>query len=230
MSNFINSTFIHSNLPNFNNVKDINISSPKINKDVLATLFNKNEIEKIVINSGKLIKINNEEIKRLDEPLENYGASKSGNIYKILSNNRVICIKQTTTKNYNVVSINKKKYEVKRLIAQAWLDNPENLNVVINIDGNPRNNNVSNLLWANQRDAILTCDKRIGSYHSIFKGVSYMYNKNKPWICQHHHNGNVYHTSFHKSELEAAKTYNDVVLSLNPRICVLNNVQKFDNK
>jgi hypothetical protein len=216
-------TFIFNNHQNNTNYSNY-ITSPKINNSALASIFNNNQIKNIIVNSGNIINYNNEEIKKLNSPLEHFGASKSGIIYRIMSNNCIFPIKQSVNSRCALVSLNRKKYEVKRLVASAWIPNPDNLPVVINIDRNPANNNISNLIWTHQRDAVLVCDKKKSSFHSKFKGVSFLYNKNKPWICQHHHNGKVFHSSFHKTELEAAKTYNDVVLSLNPKICVLNNI------
>lgn len=41
----------------------------------------------------------------------------------------------------------KKNYQVHRLMAMAFLDNPKKLPVVNHIDGNKSNNNLSNLEW-----------------------------------------------------------------------------------
>lgn len=39
-----------------------------------------------------------------------------------------------------------------RLVAYAFLDNPDNLPEVDHIDGNPANNNVENLRWVSHRE------------------------------------------------------------------------------
>lgn len=46
----------------------------------------------------------------------------------------------------------KKHYYVHRLVASAFLDNPENLAEVNHKDGNKQNNNVLNLEWSSSRD------------------------------------------------------------------------------
>ena len=48
---------------------------------------------------------------------------------------------------YHQVKINKKCYLVHRLVAETFLDNPENKPFVDHIDRDRHNNNVSNLRW-----------------------------------------------------------------------------------
>lgn len=48
--------------------------------------------------------------------------------------------------------INKKTYAVHRLIAEAWIDNPENKPYIKHIDGNNFNNDVKNLAWYDYED------------------------------------------------------------------------------
>lgn len=45
------------------------------------------------------------------------------------------------------VKINRKSYHIHRLMAIAWLPNPEEKLVVFHKDGNKHNNNLNNLMW-----------------------------------------------------------------------------------
>ncbi len=53
--------------------------------------------------------------------------------------------------------------KVHRVVAMAWLPNPDSLPVVNHIDCDPRNNNVENLEWCTQPDNIRH-SKRLGRY------------------------------------------------------------------
>lgn len=54
---------------------------------------------------------------------------------------------------YNILNKNGlKKIAAHKLVAQNFLPNPDNKNLVIHIDGNKRNNHVSNLRWADRSE------------------------------------------------------------------------------
>lgn len=67
---------------------------------------------------------------------------------------------------YEVVTLTtngkRKCYRVHRLVAMAFIDNPENKPTVNHIDGNKRNNDYFNLEWATQKEQKL---------HSIVNGL-----------------------------------------------------------
>ena len=46
----------------------------------------------------------------------------------------------------------RKTYSVHKLVALAFIPNPENKTTINHIDGNKRNNNVSNLEWATEQE------------------------------------------------------------------------------
>lgn len=53
---------------------------------------------------------------------------------------------------YSRVTVNGKHYGLHRLVAEAFIPNPESKPTVDHIDRNPRNNDVSNLRWASPKE------------------------------------------------------------------------------
>jgi len=53
---------------------------------------------------------------------------------------------------YVVVSILGKKYRMHRIVAEAWIPNPNNLETIDHINGDKTNNHISNLRWMTRAD------------------------------------------------------------------------------
>lgn len=107
-----------------------------------------------------------------------------GNVYSIVHNahRRKRMLKQYPNENgymkvnlYDETGKCKKKY-IHRLVAEAFIDNPENKKVVNHIDCNPKNNNVNNLEWCTQSENILYASKlgrhvdNISKYNAMKRG------------------------------------------------------------
>lgn len=74
------------------------------------------------------------------------------------------------TKGYKQVNYKGKRYLIHRLVAECFLDNPNNLPTVDHIDRNPSNNCVENLRWADHSIQILNREidfKAIAAKNSI---------------------------------------------------------------
>ena len=103
---------------------------------------------------------------------------ENGDIYNAKTNNKLKPIDNGV--GYNRVGLyagnNKHKlYYVHRLLAMAFIDNPENKDFINHIDGNPKNNILSNLEW---------CTKSENGLHAFKLGL------NKPSPCRGEKNGN----------------------------------------
>ena len=77
-----------------------------------------------------------------------------------------------SNRGYLRVGLNKDKtvkwVHVHRLVAEAFIPNPDNLPTVDHIDGNKLNNNVENLQWLSQSD---NCKKSIPNREKAFKPI-----------------------------------------------------------
>ena len=84
------------------------------------------------------------------------GKIKVNEMGQIFSNSKG-CWREIAVGNpskYKTVSINKKRYYVHRLIAEAFLDNPLSKSDVNHINGDKHDNRVSNLEWVTHRENI----------------------------------------------------------------------------
>lgn len=95
--------------------------------------------------------------------ISNYGRVKSFigfNGHDYIKREKILApYKQRTNLNYarSVVKLfkdgNKKDFKVHRLVAKAFIPNPNNYKIVNHIDGNPLNNRVNNFKNKNYRQA-----------------------------------------------------------------------------
>lgn len=137
-------------------------------------IFNMEEIWKDIEGYGGLYQVSN------------FGNVKSFRVNK----NGKIMIPQVDAYGYMDCKINRKHNKVHRLVAKAFIPNPENKQTVNHIDGNPKNNHVSNLEWATPKEQVnhafrigLT-KKRYGVDNKFSKKV-YQYTKDGKFVAEH---------------------------------------------
>lgn len=111
---------------------------------------------------------------------------------------------QKTKEGYRVIQLlidgKAKKCKMHRLVAQAFLPNPENLPVVNHINGVKHDNRVENLEWSSQGD---------NNRHSVATGL---HRTNSKSGALHYKSLVVLHTTtgvFYESLLDASRAYGD---------------------
>ena len=140
-----------------------------------------NEMKTIIKNQNKIMdKLNIERWKPIDG-YNNYNVSTFGRV----RNNKTRRILKPVIDGggyYYVVLCkdgNIKKYKIHRLVALAFINNPENKNCVDHINNDIKNNNLINLRWAtcreNQQNRSMRSDNTSGT-----KGISW-HKQNKKW-------------------------------------------------
>lgn len=87
---------------------------------------------------------------------EHYEIDEEGNVYNLLTGKKLQgSIGENGYKYYRLSKSNKKKmYYAHRLVAEAFIPNPNQYPVVNHIDGNKLNNSVTNLEWTTYSDNI----------------------------------------------------------------------------
>lgn len=82
------------------------------------------------------------------EFIKGYTISHDG----ICSNTKGKILKTFNRKGYESITIRNKKYYIHRLVAMAFIPNPDNKPEIDHIDGNPLNNHVDNLRWVTRQE------------------------------------------------------------------------------
>jgi hypothetical protein len=141
----------------------------------------------------------------------NYEVSNLGNI-RNKKTGRIL--KQRLNSNgYFYIDLSYDKHlKVHRLIANAFIPNPENKPFIDHIDKNRTNNNMSNLRWATSQENAR--NRKSYSKTSKYQGVTFDKSKNrfKARIMINRKSVGIGH---YKTEEEAAIAYNDYLIKNN---------------
>lgn len=84
----------------------------------------------------------------------------------------------------------RKDYKIHRLVAEYFIENPDNLQVVNHIDGNKQNNHISNLEWCTYSD---------NNYHAYRTGLTH--SRKCPILC-------TTNNTIYSSQTEASEALN----------------------
>lgn len=118
-----------------------------------------------------------------------YRISNTGKVYSLISNK---VLSGNLRSGYKNVQLNKngkrKNFQVHRLVAIHFINNPNNLPIVNHIDFCRINNNVSNLEWVTQKENINHSKCNMLGKRHIFKteemyGICYRKKHNNYEVC-----------------------------------------------
>lgn len=156
----------------------------------------------------------NEEWKEITD-YPNYQISNLGNVR---NKNNDILIPYLNKSGYYCIKIYTDEYSklIHRLIAEAFIPNPDNLPEVDHIDRNRKNNSLDNLRWVSRNENGLNRKinfKKIKKT-SRFRGVSLNKEINK-WRVRIKMNGKDTHIGMFETEEEGARAFNEFVISHN---------------
>ena len=134
------------------------------------------------------------------------------NLYEISDLGNVRSVKrgkilkwQVAGKGYSSTLLRGKRVYAHRLVANAFIPNPNNLPHVNHKDGNVKNNNVENLEWVSNRENIAH-GLKTKNISSNYTGVSFCSNRSK-WKAEIQIKGKQVFLGRHNTEIEAHKAY-----------------------
>jgi len=149
------------------------------------------------------------------EDYDNYEISNLGNVRNKKRNKLLTPI--INNKNYyqlNLCKNNKRKnFQLHRLIAIAFIPNPNNLPITDHIDKNSLNNSIDNLRWVSHSQNQYNKQKRKNTT-SKFRGVFFKKENNK-WCSTIYIEKKMIYIGFFDTEEEGAIAFNEAIKKYN---------------
>lgn len=155
---------------------------------------------------------------------ENYAISNFGNVLNIKTQKFLKSSKDGNGYLFVKLCKNEKRImrKIHRLIAEHFIDNPNNYPCVDHIDRDRTNNSISNLRWTTSQINSRNMSKK-NNCSSIYKGVCF-YKKNNNWCSRIVNNYKRIHIGYYNTELEAAVAYNKYITDNQLEGFILNSV------
>jgi len=145
----------------------------------------------------------------------NYEISNLGNVRNKTTNN---LLKKEITRDYYHIQLwkkgKRKHFRIHRLIAEAFIPNPNSLLEIDHIDRNRKNNSLDNLRWVSSSQNGYNRNMKTQNSTSKYRGVCWVKSKNK-WKVQIKINGKPKYIGIFEREEEGAKAFNEFVISHN---------------
>ena len=142
---------------------------------------------------------------------ENYKIHRNGDVENVKTNK----ILKAFTNNMGYLNVGLCKdgkvtnMRIHRLIALHFIPNLDNKKCVDHIDRNKQNNNIDNLRWVTCSENQLNTAIR---GKSKYRGVSFHKQTNK-WRAHIRIDSKIKHIGLYETEIEAAKAYNNFILT-----------------
>jgi hypothetical protein len=132
-----------------------------------------------------------------------YQVSNRGRVMSFKTGHPRILTGSVNSTGYRQFKINGKVMSVARLVAMAFLPNPEGLAEVDHVDRNPLNNHVDNLRWASRSLNLL--NRRTWG-DSCYRGVTW-HKQCRKYMARIQHQGMLVHLGTYETPEEAASVY-----------------------
>ena len=168
----------------------------------------------------------NEIAKQIDE-FEKYMITSCGRVWSVKRNK--FLTNYDNGKGYSVIGLHKngkRKYMlIHRLIAIHFIENPkpDEYHTVDHINHITTDNRIENLRWCNTSQNMMNSSKQQNT-SSKYKGVCF-HKRDNLWLVQLTINRVTIRLGRHKTEVEAAKAYNQFIIDNKmEEFCILNKV------
>jgi hypothetical protein len=131
--------------------------------------------------------------------------NKNNNLIPYLNKSGYYCIKLYTEEYPKLIH---------KLIAEAFIPNPNSLFEIDHIDRNRKNNSLDNLRWVSRSQNQYNRNMKTQKSTSKYRGVSLNKGINK-WRVRIKMNGKDTHIGYFETEEEGARAFNEFVISHN---------------